>query len=150
MKAPADAILRRMARLASREASLSSRGDARTTRATRAAATRSTSASGPAAPSATVSTARSSARAVSRSARACISVASPSVSASSCRAFGTAARKALVSSLIASPKSQKNPVTLPPGRARLRTKPLPIASPSKSMATIGIASVASRAARAAA
>ena len=143
-----------MARLASREASLSSRGDARTTRATRAAtrpaATRSTSASGPAAPSATVSTARSSARAVSRSARACISVASPSVSASSCRAFGTAARKALASSLIASPKSQKNPVTLPPGRARLRTKPLPIASPSKSMATIGIASVASRAARAAA
>src|SRR6266481_5535848 len=36
MKAPADAILRRMARLASREASLSSRGDARTTRAERA------------------------------------------------------------------------------------------------------------------
>src|SRR5439155_79038 len=35
MKAPADAILWRMARLASREASLSSRGDARTTSATR-------------------------------------------------------------------------------------------------------------------
>src|SRR5438093_488403 len=126
MKAPADASLRRSARLASRVASLSRRGEASTTNVARQAARRSISASGAAAPTSSVLTSRPSAPAAWRSVRAWISVDSPSVRATTCRTVGTASWSAVASRVIPSLKSQKNPVTLPPGRERLFTKQLPL------------------------
>src|SRR5436309_1198566 len=105
MKAPADASLRRSARLASRVASLSRRGEASTTNVARQAARRSISASGAAAPTSSVLTSRPSAPAASRSVRAWISVDSPSVRATTCRTVGTASWSAVASRVIPSLQS---------------------------------------------